>query len=138
MEQLEREIDQVTPAKRKLFNKLFQNHEQQLLQDLGTKATGPRSIFAKELALRKAAIKDEAQRAANMTTGKHPQFQIRLSDAETEATTWSFTDTEHVTNQLESEIYGISSNEQMRFKKECCLHLIKFEAWWETFVIQVL
>jgi hypothetical protein len=49
IEQLEREIHQVTPAKRKLFDKLFKRHVLQLLQEVGTKATGPRSIFAKHL-----------------------------------------------------------------------------------------
>jgi hypothetical protein len=37
------------------------------LQEFETKATGPRSIFTKELAVRKAAAKDEAYRTANMT-----------------------------------------------------------------------
>jgi len=55
IEQLEREIHQVTPVKRKLFDKLFQYHEQQLLQEVRTKATSHRCIFAKELTLRKAA-----------------------------------------------------------------------------------
>jgi len=67
IERLECEIHQFTPAKRKLFDKFFQHHERQLLQEVGTKATGPRSIFAKELALRKAAAEDEAYGAANMT-----------------------------------------------------------------------
>jgi len=87
IERLEREIHQMTPAKRKLFDKLYECHERQLLQEVGTKATGPRSKFAKDLALMKAAAKDEAYGAANMTADKQLQFQIRLSDAETEATT---------------------------------------------------
>jgi hypothetical protein len=73
-----------------------------------------------------------------MTTGNRLQFQIRLSDAETDATTWNFADTEHVTNLLEREIYGITSNEQKRFKKEFSIRIVKFEAWWETIGIQVL
>jgi len=138
IERLECEIHQFTPAKRKLFDKLFQHHERQLLQEVGTKATDPRSIFAKELALRKAAAEDEAYGAANMTADKRLQFQNRLSDAETKATSWSLADSERVTNQLEREIYGITSNEQMRFKKEFSLHWIEFEAWWETISIQAL
>jgi len=135
---LECEIHQVTPAKRKLFYKLFQHHKRQLLQEVGTKATGPRSIFAKELALRKAAADGEAYGAANMTTDKRLQFQNRLSDAETEATSWRLADSERVTNQFEREIYGITSNEQMRFKKQFSLRLIEFEAWCETIGIQAL
>jgi len=70
IEQLEREIHQMTPAKPKLFDKLFQRHERQLLLEVGTKATGPRSKFAKDLALMKAAAEDEAYGAANITADK--------------------------------------------------------------------
>jgi len=135
---LECEIQQVTPVKSKLCIKLFQHRELQLLQEVGTKATSPRSIFAKELTLMRTAAKDEAYGAANMTTHKRLHFQIHLSDAETEATTWSSADMERVTNQLEREICGISSNEQKRFRKELSIHLIKFEAWWETVRVQAL
>jgi len=108
------------------------------LQEVGTKATGPRPKFAKEPALKKIAAEDEAYGAAYMTAYKRPQFQIRLSEAETEATTWSLADTEHVTNQLEREIYGITSNEQKRFKTEFSIRRIEIEAWWETISIQAL
>jgi len=138
IERLEREIHQVTPAKRKLFDKLFQHHERQLLQEVGTKGTGPRSKFAKQLALLKTAADDEVYGAANKTADKRLQFQIHLSDAETDATTWSLADTERVTNELEREIYGITSNEQKRFKKEFSIRMIEFEAWWETIDIQAL
>jgi len=73
-----------------------------------------------------------------MNANKQLQFQIRLADAETEATTWSLADTECVTTQLEREIYGITSNEQKWFKEELSIHLIEFEAWRETIGIQVL
>jgi len=135
---LEREMHQVTPAKRTRFNKLFQHHERQLLQEVGTKGTGPRSKFAKQLALMKTAAEDEVYGAANMTADKRLQFRIRLSDAETDATTWSLADTERVTNQLEREIYGITSNEQKRLKKEFSIRIIEFEAWWEPIGIQAL
>jgi len=59
----------------------------------------------------KTAAEDEAYKAENMTANKLLQFQICLSDAETEATTRSLADTEHVTIQLEREMYGITSNE---------------------------
>jgi hypothetical protein len=124
MVRLEREIHQVAPAARKLFNKLFQCHERQLLHEVGTKATGPRSKLAKKLALKEIAAEDEAYGAANMTANKRLQFQICLSDAETEATTCSLADTECVTNQLEREIYSITSNEQKRFKTEFSIRMI--------------
>jgi len=87
IERLEHEIHPVTPAKHKLFDKLFQHHKRQLLQEVGTKATSPRSIFAKQLAVLKTAAENEASGAANMSADKPLQFQIHLSDAETEATT---------------------------------------------------
>jgi hypothetical protein len=43
------------------------------------------------------AAKNKAYMAANITANKRQQVQIRLSDAETEATTWSFADTVWVT-----------------------------------------
>jgi hypothetical protein len=49
IEPLECEIHQVTPVKHKLFAKLFQHHIRQLLQDVWTKATGPKSTYAKKL-----------------------------------------------------------------------------------------
>jgi len=67
---LEREIHQMTPVRRKLFNKLFQHHKRQLLQEVGTKATGPRSIFAKTVAQIKTAAEEEVYRAVNMTADK--------------------------------------------------------------------
>jgi len=108
------------------------------LDELSTRATGPRHIFATELALRKPAAEDKAYRAANMTTHKRLQFQNCQSDGETDARCWSLADSQCVTNQLESEIYDITSNDQMRFKKEFSLCFIEFEAWLETFAIQAL
>jgi len=55
---------------------------------------------------------DEAYRVANMTADKQLQFQNRLSNAKTDATSWSLADTELVTIQLEKEMYGITPNEQ--------------------------
>jgi len=45
IEQLELEIHHVTPAKWQLLNKLFQHHQPQLLDEVRTKTTGPRSTF---------------------------------------------------------------------------------------------
>jgi len=73
-----------------------------------------------------------------MTADKWQWFTIRLSDGEKEATSWSLTDTERVTNQLEREIYCTTLNEQKRFKKNFSIHLIEFEALWETIGIQPL
>jgi hypothetical protein len=50
IEQLKHEIHQVTPAVSTLFDKLFQRNKQQLLQEVGTRATGPRSKLAHQLA----------------------------------------------------------------------------------------
>jgi len=62
------------------------------------------------------------------TTNKQLQFQIRRFNAETEATTWSFADMERVTIELERDIYGITSNEQKRFKNKFSIRIIEFEA----------
>jgi len=64
-----------------------------------------------------------------MSADKHVWFPVRLFDSETDATTWSITDMHQVANQLEREIYGITSNELMRFKKELSISVIEFEAW---------
>ena len=138
IERLECQIHQVIPPERKLFDKLFKRHDRWLLQEVGAMLTGPRSKFAKEHATMKTAAKHTAYRAANMTTNKPLQFQIRISDPETDATTWSLADMEQVTNQLESEIYGITSNEQKRFKKEFSIRLIELECWSETIGIHGL
>jgi len=94
-------MHQVTPAKRMLFEKLFQHHERHLLQEVGTKATSPRTIFAKTLVQMKTAAVEQAYRAVNMTADKHVQVQVFLSAAEIEATTWRIADTDCVVIQFE-------------------------------------
>jgi hypothetical protein len=86
---LEREIHQVTPAKRLLFDKLFPSQERQLLQEVRTMATHPRCKFAKELALKRTAAEDKAYGAVKMTADMRLQFRISLSTGETDATIWS-------------------------------------------------
>jgi len=93
------------------FDKLFQHHERQPLQEVGTKATSPRSIFTKKIAQIETAAEEEVYRAVNMTADKRVEFQVRLSDAETEATTWSLADIDRIVSQLEREIHVITSNE---------------------------
>jgi len=115
IERLEHKIHQVTPAKCKPFDKLFQHAERQLLQEVDTKATGTRSIFAKILPQMNTAAEEEAYGVVNMTANKRVQFQVCLSDAEIDATTWSITDTDRIVNQLKREIHDISSKDQMRF-----------------------
>jgi hypothetical protein len=67
IERLEREIHQVTPVKRNIFDTLFQSHEQQQLQEVRTKATSSRSKFAKQFTLLKTAAETDAYRVANIT-----------------------------------------------------------------------
>jgi hypothetical protein len=45
---------------------------------------------------------------------------------------------EGITNQLQREMHGITLNERKWVKKEFSIHWIGFEAWCETFGIQVL
>ena len=61
------------------------------------------------------AAEEEAYGVVNMTANKRVQFQVCLSDAEIDATTWSITDTDRIVNQLKREIHDISSKDQMRF-----------------------
>jgi hypothetical protein len=100
--------------------------------------TGPRGKFAKSLTQMMIGSKDEAFGAANMTADKQLQIQVRLFNAETEAMIGSLADTEPVTDQLEGLIYRITSYEQKRFKPAFTIHLIEFEAGWETISIQGL
>ena len=64
------------------------------MQEVETRATGRRMKFVKDLAIMKTVTEDKAYGAVNRTADKRLQFQIRLSDAETEGTTWSLADTE--------------------------------------------
>jgi environmental stress-induced protein Ves len=74
----------------------------------------------------------------NITADKGEEFEVRLSDAETEATTWSMADTDRIVSQLERKIDGITLNEQMRFKKEFSIRMIEFEACWQAIGVQEL
>ena len=108
------------------------------MQEVGTQATGPRSIFARILARIKTAAEEEAWGAANMAAHKRVQFQVCLFDAEIEATIGSSGATHRVVNQVEREIYGITSKNQMRFTKEFPIHLVEFGAWWQAIGVQEL
>jgi hypothetical protein len=136
--QLQGEIHLGTTGKHIHFTELFQHHERQLLNEVGTKATGPRSVFAKKIAQRKTAPEKAAYRAANMTSDKRVQFRVCLSDTEIEATTWSITEMDRIVNPLKRVISGITSKHQMQFMKESSIHLVKFEAWWQAISIQEL
>ena len=86
----------------------------------------------------KTATKVEVHGAVNMTADKRVWFQVRLTDAGTEASTRSLADIDCIVSQLEREIYGITSNEQMRFKQDLSIRLIEFEAWWQAIGFQEL
>jgi len=95
-ERLEHEHHQVTPAHNRYFNEWFQHDEQQPLQDIGTKATGPRSTFAKTYTQWKTAADEGVSRVANTIVYKGVEFQVHLRDAEMETTTWSIADIDHI------------------------------------------
>jgi hypothetical protein len=138
IEELEHEIGQVTPAICKLLDQLFQCHERKQLQDVGTKVTNPGRICTSVLALRQTATKNEAPRAANITADERLEFQVCISNAETEALTWSLADTEQVIDQLEREIYGITLNEQKRFRMEFSICMVQIDAWYKIIGIHRL
>jgi len=103
-ERLEHEIYQVTPVKYKTFNQLLQCHKQQLLQEVGTKATSPSSTLANNLVQIKTVTEEEVSIAATMTSEKSVEFLNHQSHAETEATTWSTANADHIANQLETDL----------------------------------
>jgi hypothetical protein len=74
----------------------------------------------------------------NITPKKRLQCQDLPSNPETVGMTWSLSDSECVTIQLERDLYGITSKEQKLFKKEFFTCWVLFEAWWETIGIQML
>ena len=138
IERLECEIHLVIHAKPKVFNKLFQDQERQLLREVGTTATGPRSTVAKIHAHMTSPADEESNKAVNMNADKRVQCLVRPSDVETEATTWRIADADRVVNQLEREIYGITSKGQIPVKKEFSIRVVDFEAWWQEINIQEL
>ena len=137
-DRLERDIHQMTPVIYRLFDKLFQHHERQLLQQFWANATSTRSTFTRNLAQMKTAAKEEVYGAANITCDKYTEFEVCPSNVEIEATTCSVGDTDCVANQLQGEIDGIPSNERMQFQKELCIGLIKFKARWKEIGSQEL
>jgi len=70
-----------------------------------------------------------------MTTNKHVEYQVSLSSAETEVTTWSIANTDHVLIQMKREIDTITLNGLMLVRKAFSINLFQFEdCWWEIFV----
>jgi hypothetical protein len=60
----------VTADKRKRFDKIFQHLLRQLLQEVGTKATSPRSIFGKKCVQMQKAAEEEFYGVAEINTDK--------------------------------------------------------------------
>jgi hypothetical protein len=72
--------------------------------------------------------KYKGYRSVTIMANYRLQFQIGLSNGETEATTCSLADTEHLTIPMERESHCITSNELKQFKMEFSIRMIKFEA----------
>jgi len=73
--------------------------------------------------MRNAAEK-QVYGVVNIRADKRMEFQVHLSDAETQATTWSITDRNYIVSQLQREIHAITSNKQMRLRNELSIRLI--------------
>jgi len=73
----------VTPVNYKLFDQLLQHHVQQLLQEIRSEITAPRSIFGEKHAEMKTAEEEQVYRAANVTSKRCMEAQIRLTDTKT-------------------------------------------------------
>jgi len=109
-----------------------------LLTLVRPKATGARSIFAKTLLQMKTASVVEIYRVANMSHNRPVRFQVHLSLVESEASTWSIADIDHMMNQLERKIYGVTSNEQVWFTMGFSRCEIESMASWDTISTQQL
>jgi len=101
-------------------------------------ATGPTSTFTQKVAQMKSSAEEVVYWVVNMTTEKGVEIQIRLSDAETEATTWYIADTDRIVSQLDRQSDGIPLNEQMKLEKEQSIRTIEFTAWWQAVGVQEL
>jgi len=73
-----------------------------------------------------------------MTTNTLVEFQVGLSGAESEASTWNIADNDRITIPHNRELYGITSNQPMRFRTEFSIHLINLRASWQSISIQEL
>jgi len=86
----------------------------------------------------KTAAEQEVYGMANKTADKRVEFRVSLSDDQTEAASWSIADIDLIRNQLEREIYCITSKDKMRFKKELSIQLLEFEAWGQEIGVWML
>jgi len=86
----------------------------------------------------KAVAEDQVDQMANMTSGKHIEFDFCLYDAEIQATAWSIPNNDSVTGCLQYEIQGITSNVQKLLNKKLTIWLIEFEALQEDIGIQMV
>jgi len=102
--QLVCEIHQVIPVQHEHFVKLFQHSERQVLQKVGTKATGPSNALATIHVPVKTAAEEGVARVSCMTSNEQVELQVCPSYVETDATGCCIPDMKHVVNQLESEV----------------------------------
>lgn len=86
----------------------------------------------------KTTAEEEVYGVETMTADTRVEFQLCLSDSKTQATGWNIADKDRIVSKLEREVYGITSKEQMRFKKEGSISLIQFEAWWQAIGVHEL
>jgi len=124
-------------------NKCFSINYSDIMTDNYCRKSGPREPVPEAYSQKKrdqmnTTAEYEAYGAENMTANKRVQFQVRLSDAEIEATTRRIADTHNVVNQLEWEIHCVPPKDQMWFMNAFSTCLVQFEAWWPTIRVQEL
>jgi len=120
------------------YRKLFHLYDWQQWHEVGTTALSLRGIFAKKPDQMDSAIADEVYWMANMVPNKHVEYQIHLSNAETEATSWSITDMHYITEYLVRERSSITSNIPKQFKNEWSIFSIQIEASRKCIIIYML
>jgi hypothetical protein len=73
-----------------------------------------------------------------MATDKRGKFPVCVSNAETAATTWRIAHMDSVAYQMQREIDGITSKEQMWCKKQLSIRMNEFLACWKAIGVDEL
>jgi len=84
----------VTPAKCSLFDKLFQYHQQNVLEEVRSKVTGPRSRFPPMLAQTVTDAEKVVYWVVNTSANNNGDHQVLLSKGATEAATCRMPDSD--------------------------------------------
>lgn len=125
----------MTPVNHKLFAQLLQHNVHQLLQEIGSEITAPRSTFGEKHAQMNTVEEEQVYRAAKITPKWCIELQISLTEHMTAVKTGSSADMNLINNELESKRYGITWTEWMEIIIELYICLIKLLQLWEVLLV---